>query len=201
MSGTDVAKDGAVETPGTTAASPNTFLTFIRIWLPFPLMLGAILVFQFQRGGLKRDPVKEDEAKVAFQGAGPELPALMASLAAEREAVQKGREDLEFAQRRILLEQGEISARQKEVENLLGRVEGQFGKMEGERTRMLTQLARVYETMKSSAAADILSALDVETSTEILRRMKEKKAAEIMAQLEPEAAGRISEAMLHARPE
>jgi flagellar motility protein MotE (MotC chaperone) len=162
-------------------------------------MLAVILFAQFKSGGLERKTERQEaeaEIEVPFQGAGQDLPALMQTLAAEREAVQQQRSDLEFVQRRILLEQSEIAARQKEVEKLLDRAESKFGKLEGQRTQMLAHLARVYETMRAKTAAQILSGLDVETATEVLRRMKEKKAAEIMAHLSPEAAAKISKEML-----
>jgi flagellar motility protein MotE (MotC chaperone) len=193
---------------------PSMFMTFLRVWLPFPLILAAILAIQFSRGDLKPAAPPEGEVPampasetaetseepapipVLADASGQDLPTLMQTLTAEREAVNQQRRDLEFAQKRILLEQKEIVARQEEVEKLLQRVESRFGKMEGDRTAMLSQLARVYETMKASTAAEIVAGLDVEMATEVLRRMKEKKAAEIMAKLPPEAAGRISKEML-----
>jgi flagellar motility protein MotE (MotC chaperone) len=197
MAGTDVAKDVPAENePTPSAKTPSTFLTFLRIWLPFPLMLAGILFFQFSRGGLERKTKTPEADAAPFQGAGQDLPALMQSLTLERAAVEQQRKDLEFAQRRILLEQSEIGARQKEVEKLLERVEAKFGKMEGDRVQMLAQLARVYETMKPGTAAEILSGMDVATATEVLRRMKEKKAAEILSKLPADSAKKISEAML-----
>jgi flagellar motility protein MotE (MotC chaperone) len=199
MSGTDVAKENPPESAESAAPAANVFLTFLRIWLPFPLMLGAVLLVQLRLGDLRRAKPEEEAGTVAFEGAGADLPALLQTIVAEREAVQKEREELGFASRRILLEQSEISARQREVEDLLQRVESQFGTMEKERDTMLTQLATVYETMKASAAAEILTGLEVETSTEILRRMKERKAAEILAKLPPDAAAKISQTMLRTR--
>jgi flagellar motility protein MotE (MotC chaperone) len=199
MSGTDVAEDTVEENPGQetlkkTKAGP---LTFLRIWLPFPLMLGAILYFQYRSNPTdEAAPEESGGLASAFEGAGEELPALMQAVVDERADLAKEREELRFAQRRILLEQSEIAARQEEVEDLLSRVEAKMGVMEEERDRMLTQLARVYETMKADAAAVILSGLEVETSTEILRRMKERSAAQVMASLEPQAAARISQRML-----
>jgi flagellar motility protein MotE (MotC chaperone) len=186
-------KDGAAQ-----PKTPSPLWTYLRIWLPFPLMLGAILFLQLRSGGLQRtaDPVPEEEVAASFQTVGQDVPALMQTLAAEKEAVQKQRDDLEFVQRRIVLEQSEIATRQKEVEKLLDRVESKVGKIEGERDQVLTHLARVYETMRAKTAAGILSGLDVETATEVLRRMKEKKAAEIMGHLSPEAAAKISKEML-----
>jgi flagellar motility protein MotE (MotC chaperone) len=199
MSGTEVAEETVAENgSGNEPARGNSILTFLRIWLPFPLMLGVILFLQFRSGHLGRDP-EEEELRSVFEGAGEELPALMQVVQEEREAIRKEREELQFAQRRVYLEQSEIAARQEEVEALLARVEAKIGVMEEERDLMLKQLARVYETMKADAAAEILSDLDVETSTEILRRMKERQAALVMASLDPQAAARISQRMLRKR--
>lgn len=201
MSGTDVAKDAPAESAEPAGPAPNVFLTFLRIWLPFPLMLGIVLLIQLRAGDLRHGKAESETgaATVAFDGAGSDLPVLLQAIVAEREAVRLEREELGFASRRILLEQSEITARQREVEGLLERVEAQFGTMEKERDVMLTQLAAVYETMKAGAAAEILTGLDVETSTEILRRMKERKAAEILSKLPPEAAAKISQTMLQTR--
>jgi flagellar motility protein MotE (MotC chaperone) len=199
MSGTEVAEETVAENGrGNEPARSNSLLTFLRIWLPFPLMLGAILFLQFRSGLFDRDP-GEEELRSVFEGAGEELPALMQVVQEEREAIRAEREELQFAQRRVYLEQSEIAARQEEVEALLARVEAKIGVMEEERDLMLKQLARVYETMKADAAAEILSDLDVETSTEILRRMKERQAALVMASLDPQAAARISQRMLRKR--
>ena len=201
MSGTEVAEETVAENgSGNEPARSNSILTFLRIWLPFPLMLGAVLFIQFRSGLLDRaQPEEEEELRSAFEGAGEELPALMQVIQDEREAIRREREELQFAQRRIYLEQSEIASRQGEVEDLLSRVEAKIGVMEEERDLMLKQLARVYETMKAEAAAEILSDLDVDTSAEILRRMKERQAALVMASLEPQAAARISQRMLRQR--
>ena len=131
-----------------------------------------------------------------FDGAGAELPVLLEALQEERASLQRSWEELRFAERRVLMEQTEITERQADIEELLARVEASVQVMEDERTQMLSQVARVYETMKPDAAAEILAGIDVETSTEIIRRMKERNAAVVMASLEPQAAARISQKMI-----
>jgi flagellar motility protein MotE (MotC chaperone) len=198
MSGTDVAQKPPEETAGEEQPTKRggNFRAFLKIWLPFPVILGALLFFQFKTGNLgKSEPPPEEETGV-FEGAGSGLPILLQALQEERAALQQDWEDLRFAERRIFLEQGEIEERKEEVQTLLTRVEAKVQVMEEERDRMLGQLARVYETMKPDAAAEILSGVDVETSTEIIRRMKERAAAQVMASLEPKAAARISQRML-----
>jgi flagellar motility protein MotE (MotC chaperone) len=197
MSGTDVAQE-QTENPAEEPKRTNAFFAFLRIWLPFPLILGAILFFQFRSGKLEKEEPVPEGPQAVFEGAGAELPLLLQALQDERGALEQEREDLRFAQRRLLLEKSEIEARQKEVEDMLATVEAKVQVMEEERDRMLSQLARVYETMKPAAAAEILAGIEVETSTEILRRMKERNAAQVMASLEPTSAARISQRMLRS---
>ncbi|MCA9753659.1 MAG: hypothetical protein KC591_15800 [Gemmatimonadetes bacterium] len=199
MSGTDVAQEQSSESAAEAPKAKGGFLGFLKIWLPFPLILGAVLFFQFKSGKLaKPEPETTMTEAAVFEGAGSDLPLLLEALQSERADIEKERADLEFAKRRLLLEQGEIESRQKEVEALLARAEAKAQVMEEERDRMLSQLARVYETMKPDAAAGILSGIEVDTSTEILRRMKERNAAQVMASLEPQSAARISQRMLRS---
>lgn len=198
MSGTDVAQETTEETGADTEPKKKGYARkFLRIWLPFPLVLGAMLFLQFRSGKLtKPNPETAAMEQGVFEGAGAELPVLLQALQDERGKLQKQWEDLRFEERRVLIEQTEIEERKKDVEALLARVDAKVEVMEEERDQMLAQLARVYETMKPDAAAEILSGIEVDTSTEILRRMKERSAAQVMASLEPKSAARISQRML-----
>jgi len=197
MSGTDVAeKQGAEGEADEEAPRKGTFPAFLRIWLPFPVILGGILFYQFKSGQLDKTGQAEEAVQSVFEGAGSELPQLLETLQTERTELQREWETLRFAEERIAIEHGEIASRKAEVEDLLNRVEEHVKVMESERGQMLDQLARVYETMKPDEAAEILSGIDVDTSTDIIRRMKERNAAGVMASLEPRAAARISQRML-----
>jgi len=198
MSGTDVAEkdESGEQSEEQESKKRNTFLAFLRIWLPFPVILGGILFWQFRSGTFEKPEPDEAAPGGVFEGAGADLPLLLEALTEERGRLQKEWDDLRFAERRAFLEQSEIEGRKREVEELLSRVEATVQVMEEERGNMLEQLARVYETMKPDAAAEILSGVDVDTSTEIIRRMKERNAASVMASLEPRAAARISQRML-----
>jgi flagellar motility protein MotE (MotC chaperone) len=199
MSGTDVADKEAAEGKAEAAepAKKRHALAFLRIWLPFPVILGGILFYELKFAHHGEPGATEEEATTSiFEGAGAELPLLMSALEEERSGLQKEWEALRFAEERTLLVQSEIGQRKTEIEDLLARVEAKVSVMEEERGEMLAQLARVYETMKPDAAAEILSGIDVETSTEIIRRMKERNAASVMASLEPRAAAKISQRML-----
>ncbi len=197
MSGTDVAQEEvneAAEAPELKRTNP--VLAFLKIWLPFPVILGGILFYQFRSGDLARPGAEEETLAGVFEGAGADLPLLMQALQQERTELEREWAELRDMRRRLLLEQGELETRQQDAHELLARVEAKVQVMEDERDRMLVELARVYDTMKPDAAAEILSGIDVDTSTEILRRMKQRQAAQVMASLEPQSAARISQRML-----
>lgn len=199
MSGTDVAPEEVEEKGGAAGGGKkaNPLLAFLKIWLPFPVILGGILFYQFKSGQFVPGEAGEEEGvSGVFEGAGADLPLLMQALQQERSELEREWTDLRDTKRRLLLEEGEIESRQQDATNLLARIEAKVQVMEEERDQMLGQLARVYETMKPDAAAMILSGIDVDTSTEILRRMKERSAAQVMASLEPKSAARISQRML-----
>lgn len=198
MSGTDVASEEAQEPTGEEPAvkKTNPVLAFLKIWLPFPVILGAILFYQFKSGQMEPAPEEDLTEAGVFEGAGADLPLLLQALQQERVELKREWENLRQTKGRLLIEQGEIDARQRDANELLTRVEAKVHVMEEERDEMLGQLARVYETMKPDAAAEILSGIDVDTSTDILRRMKERAAAQVMASLAPTAAARISQRML-----
>jgi len=197
MSGTDVARDDTatkVEEPATKSKSP--FLTYLKIWLPFPLMLGALVFWQLRTGRLAEKPAKPEADSATLEEAGAEVPVLLEGLRQERVRLAQEWEDVRFARRRLLLEQGEIDARQQDVEALLARVDERLRGASEEKAQTLDQLARVYETMKPDAAAGILTGMELETATEVLRRMKERNAAAILAKIPPDVAASISRRML-----
>ena len=49
MSGTDVAQDQETDNAAEQPKSKGAFLPFLKIWLPFPLILGGILFFYTNR--------------------------------------------------------------------------------------------------------------------------------------------------------
>jgi len=196
MSGTNVAKE--VQPAEEAPKKGSVLLTFLRIWLPFPLILGGVLYFQFRSGKFERPAEPEETPTAVFEGAGSDLPLLLQALQTERAELEAEWERLRFIERTVTVESGEIEKRRQEVEELLAKVDAKVHVMEEERDRMLGQLARVYETMKPDAAAEILSGLEVDVATEILRRMKERAAAQVMASLDPRSAAVISQRMLRA---
>ena len=107
MSGTDVAPKQAEEHAGEEPEFKQTspVLAFLKIWLPFPIIFGGILFWQFKSGRLEPAPVERvvtDEA--VFEGAGAELPVLLQSLHEERDRLRKEWGDVALARERLLLE-------------------------------------------------------------------------------------------------
>lgn len=198
MSGTDVAQEGAEKAAEVSTRGNSPFLTYLKIWLPFPLMLGAMVWWQMRGGHFEKPAPPPDEVTSVLEGEGAEVPVLLETLKQERDKLAVEWEDLRSARKRLLLEQGEIDTRQKEVETLLAKVDERLRGASAEKTQTFEQLAKVYETMKPDAAAGILGGMDVEMATEVLRRMKERNAAEVLARIPPGLAADISRRMLRA---
>ncbi len=197
MSGTDVAQEGA-DKAAEAPKGNSPFLTYLKIWLPFPLMLGAMVWWQVRSGMFEKPAPPPDEVASVLEGAGAEVPVLLSTLQRERDKLAVEWDELRAARKRVLLEQGEIDTRQKEVEALLARVDEKLRGASAEKAQTFDQLAKVYETMKPDAAAGILGDMDLETATEVLRRMKERNAAEILARFDPARAAEVSKRMLRA---
>jgi flagellar motility protein MotE (MotC chaperone) len=196
MSGTDVAREEAGKPAEPAAKRATPLLAYLRIWLPFPVMLGALVLWQVRSGQLER-PAPEPAAEAGvFEAQGAEVPVLLQALQEERGRLAEEWNDLRFARKRLLLEQGELDTRQRDVEALLARVDEKLRGASEEQIQVLDQLGRVYETMKPDAAAEILAGMEIETATEVLRRMKERNAAAILAKIPPETAAGISRRML-----
>jgi len=197
MSGTDVAREeSAGSAPAQAPKGKSPLLGYLWIWLPFPLMLGGLVFWQIRSGKLEKKAPEIQVEATMFEGAGADVPVLIAALQQERDHLATEWQDLHSAQKRLLLEQGEIDARQKQVEALLAKVDAKVKTVSDDKSHQLDQLARVYETMKPDAAAAILAGIDVDTATAVLQRMKERSAAGILAKIPSESAARISKKML-----
>jgi flagellar motility protein MotE (MotC chaperone) len=117
---------------------------------------------------------------------------LMQDLELERDRIQREKEQT------LVLRQT-MDVQEKVIQQATADLQGQITKLQDEkrqydeaRDQSVRKLAKMYENMKPVEAAPILSALDVETVLEVLKRMKERPAAKILAQLEPGLAAQIS---------
>ena len=198
MSGTVVAQEGEDKVAPPTTKGTSPFFTYLKIWLPFPLILGGVVWWQMRIGKFEKPAPAPEAAVSIFEGEGAEVPVLMETLQQEREKLASEWTDLRSARKRVLLEQSEIDSRQKEVEAMLVRVDEKLRGASAEKTQTFDQLAKMYETMKPDAAAGILRGMDVDMATEVLRRMKERNAAEILAKIPPDIAADISRRMVRA---
>jgi hypothetical protein len=58
------------------------------------------------------------------------------------------------------------------------------------------KLAKIYEAMEPTSAADVLNSLSDQTAAAVLKQMKQRQAAEILASLSPERAAKLSNLIL-----
>lgn len=93
---------------------------------------------------------------------------------------------VDLAEERLIAKVDQLSKLQDDVKKLLMNLSD---KEEEE----LNQLAKIYESMKPQAAADVLNRLDNAIVYDLFRRMKSKNTAKIMEKMVPGKARLISE--------
>ncbi|MAL97695.1 MAG: hypothetical protein CL583_04505 [Alteromonadaceae bacterium] len=115
---------------------------------------------------------------------------------AEREFVEKQREDLAKRQAEIDLASEKLKLEQSRLDELKGALEGLLAKAEAAQTDDVRRLVALYSNMKPKDAANIMNDLDIEVSVMVLGTMSERTAAPILAGLNPVRARAISKIIL-----
>lgn len=119
----------------------------------------------FHDMAVERDRIQQDKE---------ELLALSASVSAQEQVLELGRESLLAVIKKL---------EQKQLEYI------------EERERSVMKLAKMYEAMKPAQAAPIISGLEVDIILDIMARMKERPAAKILAKMDAGLAAQISTRM------
>lgn len=68
--------------------------------------------------------------------------------------------------------------------------------IEQAQSNRIVQLAKLYDNMDPSAAAQVIAGIDDETIIQVLPRMKTQNAASVLAQMQPQRAAMLSKKMI-----
>ena len=155
--------------------------------LTFVLIFGGVVLVG------TRGPVgKHSPVATASMGAGGEVGLLFDDLAAERDRIQREKEDLLRREHALAVEEEVLAASRRRLEGVIADLESRQQVYVEERERSATRLARMYEAMKPEQAAPIVAALDTAVILDIMTRMKERPAAKILGRMDPTLAAVIS---------
>jgi flagellar motility protein MotE (MotC chaperone) len=153
----------------------------------FVLIFGAVILVGVRGPGGQEVPVA-----ASGMGAGGEVGVLFADLAAERDRIQREKEDLLRREQALVVEEEVLAASRRRLEGVITELESRQQVYVEERERSATRLARMYEAMKPEQAAPIVAALDTAVILDIMTRMKERPAAKILGRMDPTLAAIIS---------
>ncbi len=120
--------------------------------------------------------------------------------------LMKSLQDREMAisvkEKALVEKEKELLSLQKEVEEKMAKnfvlqaeVEGKLGELNAAKDKRFKNLVTIYSEMSPSKVAPLLSEMDINVASEILRTMKPEQVAKIMPKLSPEKAVAISKDM------
>lgn len=171
-------------------------------------LLGAGQAWAEEKAAAEELPAPEEshEAAPAPEEAHSEtaLPPQMASgpTASESDVLERlaqRREQLDAREREIDMREKVLGAAEKRIEERIaelktieGRIEAMFGKRDEQEEKQLSDLVKMYETMKPVSAAAIFDTLEQGVLIDVIRRMKPAKASPVLAAMKPDRAREVT---------
>ena len=96
--------------------------------------------------------------------------------------------DVEKQKKIVELAQENLNKRIEELEKVKKDIDSKKDEFTKDEKQNITNMAKIYETMKPAQAADILNKLELTSVTQIIKHMNQKKAAAIVAAMETSKA-------------
>ncbi|MFZ2620000.1 MAG: hypothetical protein WAX89_03915 [Alphaproteobacteria bacterium] len=118
---------------------------------------------------------------------------LLQDLDVERIKLERRAQALELRERLVDLAEERMSAKITDMKALQTQLEALLKNASAMEDAELEQLAKVYESMKPAAAAEIMNQMDNGVVYDVFRRMKNKSVAKIMEKMSLPKARHLSE--------
>jgi flagellar motility protein MotE (MotC chaperone) len=133
--------------------------------------------------------------EVDAEDTSPAEMEVLKQLSSRRAALDKRAQTLDT--REVLIKVGEqrVDQKIKEMETLRLQLQGMVDQISGNQQTQISNLVKIYETMKPQEAAKIFEALEMPILLGVIQRMKPKSTAPIMAAMAPEKAKEITVAL------
>lgn len=141
---------------------------------------------------------KKEDAEVPKKQTRKELSAeskLYQQLAGRRDQLEKRARELDEREALVGVAEVRIEQKIKEMQTLRKQLESLVGQASGAQQQQLTNLVKVYESMKPKDAAKIFEALQMRVLLNVVQRMKPKSTAAVLAKMNPEKAKDITVAL------
>lgn len=117
---------------------------------------------------------------------------LYQQLAGRRDQLDKRSNQLDEREALLVVAETRIDQKVKEMQGLRKQLEALLGQASGAQQQQLTNLVKMYESMKPKDAAKIFEALEMPVLLVVVQRMKPKISAKVLAAMNPELAQEIT---------
>ena len=147
-----------------------------------------------QKGEGKTSDEPKSESAEALLGSGAtktEL-ALLQSLSARRQKLEKRQRELELRENLLKAAEKRVSGRIAELKSIEKRIEKELKKQDDEHAQQHMRLVKMYATMKPKSAAIIFNRLDLDILMEMVKKMRPQAMSKILAAMDPAVARRLT---------
>lgn len=165
---------------------------------PLPLMLAAASVAAIANAWVLAAPptVNSDPETRLGVSLREDMAKRDRTLAEEKRKLDMREQAAKAAEARLA---AEMAARKAETEGA-SESASRRGSNASEPNQPYDDLARIYQTMKPARAAPIFEKLDLETQTQVAKRMRDRATALLMAAMSPSAAADLTMSMAGKTP-
>ncbi len=175
--------------PSFTNSSATAFLLAV-VLAPVPAPADAAT--EPDTTGTAVDASAATESRALPGSANPSAAALMLELRIERAALERRAFELETRERALVEARRELERRIDSFEAMRTELERRLDKVEEAMGDEIALLSKTYAAMPPQKAAALISALDTELASSILRRMRAKQSAAVLSGMKPDRARTLS---------
>lgn len=122
----------------------------------------------------------------------PAEMAVLGSLTARREEIDKRGKDLELREQMLNAAEKRVEDRIAELKAIEARINGQIAANDKQNEERLADVVKMYETMKPKEAARIFERLDMGVLIDVSKRMQPRKMSAVLAVMDPVAAQELT---------
>jgi flagellar motility protein MotE (MotC chaperone) len=125
---------------------------------------------------------------------------LLQSLSQRRAELDKREKDLDMREQVLKVTEKRLQDKMTDIKKIQDQVNASLKTYDDKQSAQMETLVKVYEQMKPTDAARIMSTLDIDVLTQVAQKMNERKIAPIMAAMDSATAKKLTMQLATRRP-
>jgi flagellar motility protein MotE (MotC chaperone) len=127
--------------------------------------------------------------------------AVLQKLAERRKLIEQREKELEMREQLLKATEGKIEKRIDDLKTIEGQIGTATQAKEQEKSKEISDLVKMYESMKAKDAARVFDRLETGLLSDIARQMNPKKLADVVAKMSAESAEKLTIELANRRKE